>query len=99
MPRTSHDDFDVKDHYCLDGGRTRSIRAHTVIAGTCGTLTANTLLLSGAIIDDGRLDVIGFRAKCAIGWARIGPRFATNGLFHRSRPGRWLIHNSPDLRH
>lgn len=85
-------------HYRIDGGRTRSIRAHTVIAGNCGTLTANILLLPDAVVDDGLLDVIVLRPKGFIGWARIGSRLATNGLFHRSRSGRWLMRRTPELK-
>ncbi|MFD5213603.1 diacylglycerol/lipid kinase family protein [Microbacterium sp. NPDC058345] len=84
--------------YRIDRGRTRSVRAHTVIAGNCGTLTANILLLPDAIVDDGLLDVVVFRPKGAFGWARIGSRLAAHSVFNKSRPGRWLMQRTPDLK-
>lgn len=85
-------------HYRIDRGRTRSLRAHTIIVGNCGTLTANILLLPAAIVDDGLLDVVVFRPKGAFGWARIGSRLAAHSVFSRSRPGRWLMRRTPDLK-
>jgi diacylglycerol kinase family enzyme len=85
-------------HYRVDRGRTRSLRAHTIIVGNCGTLTANILLLPDAIVDDGLLDVVVFRPGGAFGWARIGSRLAAHSVFNRSRPGRWLMRNTPDLK-
>ncbi|MGD8168510.1 diacylglycerol/lipid kinase family protein [Herbiconiux sp. P16] len=85
-------------HYRIDGGRPHALRAHTVIAGNCGTLTANILLLPDAVVDDGLLDVVVFRPKGPFGWARVGSRLATNGLFHRFRSGRWLMQRTPDLK-
>ena len=84
--------------YRVDGGRAHTATAHTVIVGNCGTLTANILLLPDAIVDDGLLDVVVFRPRGAVGWAGIGSRLATNGLFTRSRPGRWLMRTTPDLK-
>lgn len=84
--------------YSVDGGRVRSLNAHTVIVGNCGTLTANILLLPEAILDDGLLDVVVFRPRGAIGWAGVGSRLATNGLLTRSRAGRWLMGRAPDLK-
>ena len=84
--------------YRVDGGRAHALSAHTVIVGNCGTLTANILLLPDAIVDDGLLDVVVFRPRGAVGWAGIGSRLATNGLFTRSRPGRWLMRRAPDLK-
>ncbi len=39
-----------------------------------------------------------FRPRGAIGWAGIGSRLATNGLFNRSRTGRWLMGRAPELK-
>lgn len=78
-------------HYKLDDARSRSVRAHTVIVGNCGTLTANILLLPEALIDDGLLDVVVLRPKGALGWARIGSRLALNGMLHRTKGGRLLM--------
>lgn len=78
-------------HYKLDDARSRSVRAHTVIVGNCGTLTANILLLPDALIDDGLLDVVVLRPNGAVGWARIGSRLALNGMLHRTKGGRLLM--------
>jgi diacylglycerol kinase (ATP) len=85
-------------HYKLDDARSRSVRAHTVIVGNCGTLTANILLLPDAVIDDGLLDVVVLRPNGAVGWARIGSRLALNGMLHRTRGGRLLMQAAPNLR-
>lgn len=85
-------------HYRIDGGRTRSARAHTIIVGNCGTLTGNMLLLPAAVVDDGLLDVVMLRPKGRFSWARIGTRLTIQGIAHRSRFGRDLIRQVPDLR-
>lgn len=84
-------------HYRVDGGRTRSVRAHTVIVGNCGTLTGNMLLLPTAVVDDGLLDVIMLRPKGPFSWARIGTRLTVQGIARRSRIGRRMLHLAPDL--
>lgn len=85
-------------HYSIDGARTRSAHAHTVIVGNCGTLTANILLLPDAVIDDGLLDVVVLRPTSVGGWAGIGSRLALGGILHRSRAGRLVLAGLPDLR-
>jgi len=84
-------------HYRIDGGRTRSTRAHTVIVGNCGTLTGNMLLIPAAIIDDGMLDVVMMRPKGWLGWARIGTRLTLQGIARRSHFSRRLLDRAPDL--
>jgi diacylglycerol kinase (ATP) len=81
--------------YRIDGSKTRSIRAHTVIVGNVGTLTANILLLPDAVVDDGLLDVVVLRPKGAGGWTRIGYRLALNGILHRSKGGRVMLRSAP----
>ncbi|MFF9563905.1 diacylglycerol/lipid kinase family protein [Leifsonia sp. NPDC014704] len=84
--------------YRIDGARAHTLNAHTVIVGNCGTITANVLLLPDAVVDDGLLDVVVFQPRGPAGWAGIGSRLATNSLFARSRPGRWLMRKAPDLK-
>ncbi|WP_404312500.1 NAD(+)/NADH kinase [Agrococcus terreus] len=82
-------------HYRVNEGRARSVRAHTVIVGNCGTLTANLLLLPDAVVDDGLLDVALFRPRSAAAWARIGSRLSLGGPLRTSRLGRWLLRVVP----
>lgn len=74
--------------YQLDGSRPRTLRAHTVIAGNCGTLTANILLLPDAVIDDGLLDIVALRPSNRFAWARIVSSLVLNRFTHRTKPGR-----------
>ncbi|QKJ18859.1 diacylglycerol/lipid kinase family protein [Microbacterium hominis] len=83
--------------YRVDGGRTRSTRAHTVIVGNCGTLTGNMLLIPAAVIDDGLLDVVLMRPAGPFGWAKIGTRFTLQSAARRSRITRRWLSRSPDL--
>lgn len=82
-------------HYRIDDGRARSVRAHTVIVGNCGMLTANLLLLPDAVVDDGLLDVAVFRPRSAAAWARIGSRLTLGGPLRTTRAGRWLLRAVP----
>ncbi len=84
-------------HYRVDDARSRWVSAHTVIVGNCGTLTGNMLLLPGASLDDGLLDVVMLRPKGRLGWARIGTQLAVQGVAHRTKIGRRMLQFVPDL--
>ncbi len=84
-------------HYRVDAGPEKSTHAHTVIVGNCGTLTGNMLLLPGAEVDDGQLDVVVFRPKNWFGWTKIGTRLTTQGIANLSRFGRSLVQFNSDL--
>lgn len=77
-------------HYELDDQPRREMRAHTVIVGNVGTLTANILLLPDASVVDGVLDAVAFRPKGGGSWTKIGYGLAFNRLFHRTAVGRFL---------
>lgn len=83
--------------YALDGGRRRTVRAHTIIVGNCGTLTAGILLLPGAVPDDGLLDVVALNPAGAGGWANVGSRLALNRMLHSSRGGRMVLRYAPGV--
>lgn len=83
--------------YRIDGGRSRSTRAHTVIVGNCGTLTGNMLLIPAAVIDDGMLDVVIMRPAGPFGWAQIGARLTLQSAARRSPFTRRWLSRSPDL--
>lgn len=76
--------------YALDGHALQPLRAHTVIIGNCGTLTANMLLLPDAQPDDGLLDAVAFRPTRRGGWPMIGVGLVTNRFRHRTWFGRLL---------
>jgi diacylglycerol kinase (ATP) len=85
--------------YQFDDGPTRSIRAHTLIVGNCGTLPANMLLLPDAELDDGKLDVVFLRPKGFFGWIQIWVRVAwENGIIRRTRVGRTLMGETKEIR-
>lgn len=77
-------------HYGLDDAAEQTMKAHTIIVGNCGTLTAGMLLLPDAVMDDGILDAVAFRPKGGAGWTKIGYGLALNRFFHRTRFGRLL---------
>lgn len=83
--------------YRIDGGRSTSTRAHTIIVGNCGTLTGSMLLMPAAIVDDGVLDVVMMRPGRRFGWAQIGTRLTLQGIAHRSRLGRRMLRGAPEL--
>jgi len=85
-------------HYRLDSGPTRTMRAHTVIVGNCGSLTAGVLLLPRATPDDGILDAVAFRPRGWFGWTAIGVTLTLNRFSSRTRTGRFLSRFVPPSR-
>jgi diacylglycerol kinase family enzyme len=83
--------------YRIDGSRSRTERAHTVIVGNCGTLAGNMLLIPRASIDDGFLDVVMMRPRGRLGWAGIGSRLTLQGAARRSRFTRRILARAPEL--
>lgn len=85
------DDSELRLKYRLDSRRSRSARAHTVIVGNCGSLTANVLLLPDAAPDDGFLDVAVMRPQGLIGWVQILVKVLwENGVLRRIKGGHHL---------
>lgn len=84
--------------YRLDAGREREVRAHTVIVGNCGTLTAGIPLLPQAKRDDGLLDVVLFRPSGFWQWLRVGSRLGTGWALRRWKVGRAIMKAIPGLR-
>ena len=77
--------------YRLDSGGLRSIRAHTVIIGNCGSLQANVLLLPDAAVDDGLFDIVLLRPEGFVSWVQILTKIIwENGVLSRTRLGRKL---------
>lgn len=79
----------LRVRYKLDGGRTRRLRAHTVIIGNCGTLQANVLLMPEAAVDDGVLDIMLMRPEGFLTWMQVlGKIVWENGVLSRTKLGR-----------
>ncbi|WIB68062.1 diacylglycerol kinase family protein [Curtobacterium sp. MCBD17_035] len=86
VARSLRDSDNMEARYNLDGAGNRSLRAHTLIVGNCGTLQAGILLLPDATITDGVFDVVALRPKSVFGWARIGARLMwENAILRRAR--------------
>lgn len=85
------DSSELHVKYSLDSRRSRSARAHTIIVGNCGSLTANVLLLPDAAPDDGFFDVAVMRPQGVIGWVQILVKVLwENGVLRRIRGGHFL---------
>jgi diacylglycerol kinase family enzyme len=86
------DKNELRLRYQLDGGRTHSMHAHTVLVGNCGSLPANILLLPEAVVDDGLFDIVVLRPEGFAGWVRIMVKiFWENGILRRTTAGRRLM--------
>ncbi|GAA1952374.1 diacylglycerol/lipid kinase family protein [Microbacterium deminutum] len=73
----------------LDDGPARSLRAHTVIVGNCGSLQGNVQLFPDAVVDDGLLDIVLLRPETLFSWFQIvGKIMWENGVLSRTRAGR-----------
>ncbi|MFF9564661.1 diacylglycerol/lipid kinase family protein [Leifsonia sp. NPDC014704] len=82
----------------LDDEPAVSTRAHTVIVGNSGSLTAGLLLIPAATIDDGMLDAVILRPGRGAGWTNIGYRLTFNRLLHRTGFGRFVGRLTPEPR-
>jgi diacylglycerol kinase (ATP) len=81
----------LRFRYTLDDERARSIRAHTIIIGNCGSLPANIMLLPDAAVDDGEFDILILRPESIRGWVQILTKiFWENGVVKRTKLGRKL---------
>ena len=86
----------LRMRYRLDGRHARTVSAHTLIIGNCGSLPANILLLPTAAIDDGRFEAVFLRPESVWGWVQIFVKIVwENGVLRRTRIGRKLM--SPDV--
>jgi diacylglycerol kinase (ATP) len=89
----------LRMRYNLDGTGNRSVRAHTIMIGNCGSLPANILLLPDAAVDDGEFDIVVLRPEGFIGWVQIMVKvFWENGILRRSTVGRKLMGLTKEVR-
>jgi diacylglycerol kinase family enzyme len=84
--------------YSLDDRPEVHTRAHTVIVGNSGSLTAGLLLLPAAVVDDGLLDAVILRPGGGAGWTNIGYRLTFNRALHRTGLGRFVGRLTPEPR-
>ncbi|EAR23964.1 hypothetical protein A20C1_10660 [marine actinobacterium PHSC20C1] len=89
----------VKLRYSVDGAPNRSLSAHTVIIGNCGSLPGGLLLMPEAQPDDGFLDMAALVPRGRFGWLNIWNKIAwENGVLRKSVMGRRIIDLSKDVR-
>lgn len=89
----------VRLRYSVDGAPNRSLTAHTVIIGNCGTLPGGLLLMPEAQPDDGILDMAALVPRGRFGWLNIWNKIAwENGVLRKSVIGRRIIDLSKDVR-
>ncbi|GAA4142269.1 diacylglycerol/lipid kinase family protein [Leifsonia shinshuensis] len=92
------DKNELRLRYQLDGGRTHTLHAHTVMIGNCGSLQADILLLPDAAVDDGILDIVVLRPEDVLGWLRIAVKiFWENGVLRRTSVGRRLMRDDHEV--
>ncbi|MBG6237107.1 YegS/Rv2252/BmrU family lipid kinase [Mycetocola sp. CAN_C7] len=83
------DKNELRVRYQLDEAKTKSVRAHTIIVGNCGSLQANVLLLPDAAVDDGLFDILILRPENIFHWMQISFKILwENGVLHRTALGR-----------
>jgi len=89
----------VRMRFTVDGSPVRSMTAHTVLVGNCGSLPGNILLLPDAAVDDGVFDVVALRPKGIIGWLQIWLKIVwENGVLRRTVVGRKLMSYTKEVR-
>ena len=89
----------VRMRFSVDGSPIRTMTAHTVLVGNCGSLPGNILLMPEAAVDDGIFDVVALRPKGLIGWVQIWLKIVwENGVLRRSAVGRKLMSLTKEVR-
>ncbi|WP_106214027.1 diacylglycerol/lipid kinase family protein [Glaciihabitans tibetensis] len=89
----------LRIRYQLDSQPARTLNAHTVLIGNCGSLPANILLLPEAAVDDGIFDIVALRPDGFFGWVQIWVKIVwENGVLRRSQVGRKLMSLTREVR-
>ena len=97
--RSLRDSNRLRIRYQLDEEPTKTLNAHTVLIGNCGSLPANILLLPEASVDDGIFDIVALRPDGLIGWVQIWVKIVwENGVLRRSQVGRKLMSLTKEVR-
>lgn len=89
----------VRLRFSVDGAPARTMTAHTVLVGNCGSLPGNILLLPDAAVDDGIFDVVALRPRGIVGWVQIWVKIVwENGVLRRTQVGRKLLSFTKEVR-
>lgn len=89
----------LRMRFSVDGSPTRTMSAHTVLVGNCGSLPGNILLLPEAAVDDGIFDVVALRPKGFVGWVQIWIKIVwENGVLRRTQVGRKFLSKTKEVR-
>jgi diacylglycerol kinase (ATP) len=89
----------LRIRYQLDDQPAKTLNAHTVLIGNCGSLPANILLLPEAVVDDGIFDIVALRPDGFLGWVQIWVKIVwENGVLRRSQVGRKLMSLTKEVR-
>lgn len=89
----------LRMRFSVDGLPARTMSAHTVLVGNCGSLPGNILLLPEAAVDDGIFDVVALRPKGLIGWLQIWVKIVwENGVLRRTQVGRKFLSKTKEVR-
>jgi len=85
--------------YRLDESPERSLTAHSLIIGNCGSLPGGILLMPDAEPDDGILDIAALRPRGPFGWIKIWNKLTwENGVLRKSAAGRAIIDLTKDVK-
>jgi diacylglycerol kinase family enzyme len=89
---TLRDPHELRLRCSLNGGHSRSLRAHTLIIANCGALPSNIVLVPDAEVNDLQFDIALLRPGGLSGWVQI---FVTviweNSVLRRTRAGRAFL--------
>ena len=74
----------IRADYSLDDGELTHAHARTILVGNCGVLQGGMVLMPGALVSDGKLDLVALRPKGILGWLRLAYAvLVQNTLFER----------------
>ena len=75
----------------LDGAPARHRRIRTIVVGNCGKLQGGLVLMPGAELDDGLLDVVAIAPEGIMGWLAVTGRVLTRRREGHRRVEHWQV--------
>lgn len=89
----------MRMRFKLDDEPARTMNAHTLLVGNCGSLPGNILLLPEAAVDDGLFDIVSLRPEGFFGWLQVWVKIVwENGVLRRSTVGRKIMGMTKEIR-